>query len=155
MAPPSSCTAITLWADWAHHSGASRLRFTMASTKRGDASAASTCGEPPALLISTSSRPKCSTALAMTRSASGGLRMSAVTKTAPSTSASLRPHATTCAPAAADAAPHPPPPPPARWPPPRHDGPPGGGDPRRNPGPAPTGAARHDHDTLAEVVDGL
>ena len=104
MAPPSSCTAITLWADWAHHSGASRLRLTMASTKRGDASAAGTWGEPPALLTRTSSRPKCSTALAMTRSASGGLRMSAVTKTAPSTSASWRPQATTCAPAAANAA---------------------------------------------------
>ena len=76
----------------------------MASTKRGDASAASTWGEPPALLTSTSSRPKCSTALAMTRSASGGLRTSAVTNTAPSTSASWRPQATTCAPAAANAA---------------------------------------------------
>ena len=71
----------------------------MAWTKRGVASAAGTDGEPPALFTSTSSRPHCSTALAMTRSASAGLRMSAATNTAPSTSASWRPHVTTLAPA--------------------------------------------------------
>ena len=103
MDPPSSWTVITLWADWAHHSGASRLRPTTASTKRGEASAAMARGEPPALFTRTSTRPKCSTAVATTRSASAGLRTSAVTNTAPSTSASCRPHATTRAPAAANA----------------------------------------------------
>ena len=71
----------------------------MAWTKRGVASAAGTDGEPPALFTSTSRRPHCSTALAMTRSASAGLRMSAATNTAPSTSASCRPQVTTLAPA--------------------------------------------------------
>ena len=38
--------------------GARRLRATTWATKRGEASAAGTAGEPPALLTSTSTRPK-------------------------------------------------------------------------------------------------
>ena len=50
MEPPSSCTAMTLWADWAHHSGARRLRLTMASTKRGEASAGGHVGRAPGVV---------------------------------------------------------------------------------------------------------
>ena len=46
MQPPSSWSAITLCADWAHQNGARRLSPTMASTKRGDTSAAGTRVSP-------------------------------------------------------------------------------------------------------------
>ena len=50
MQPPSSCTAITLCADCAHHNGARRFRLITASTKRGDMSAAIACGAPPGVV---------------------------------------------------------------------------------------------------------
>jgi hypothetical protein len=76
----------------------------MASMNLGETSAAMRCGDPPALLIKTSRRPKRLTAVSMTSWACSGWRTSAATKTAPATSASVRPHVTTLAPDETNAA---------------------------------------------------
>ncbi len=73
--PPAPC--ITALAAWAQYMGASRLRAITCDTNRGEASAAGTAGEPPALLTSTSTRPKrsavaCTTEAACSRVADVG-----------------------------------------------------------------------------------
>jgi hypothetical protein len=79
---------------------------------RGDAVAAATAGDPPALLTATSTRPKRSTASAMSRWAWAGSLTSARVKTATRPSAlgsgaasdgSVRPQTRTCAPASRNA----------------------------------------------------
>jgi len=57
IAPPVGWACITRLAAWASTSGASRLSPTTRSWNRGEASAASAYGAPPALLTSTSRRP--------------------------------------------------------------------------------------------------
>ena len=46
MDPPSSCPCITALAAWAQYMGASRFSATIDARKRGEATAASTWGEP-------------------------------------------------------------------------------------------------------------
>ena len=88
----------------------------MEAENRGEATAASTCGDPPALLTSVSILPNRSTAEAITAAAWSASRTSAATNTALRTSpsasvaagrrssaTSLRPHTTTSAPAARNA----------------------------------------------------
>src|SRR5215468_3524618 len=74
---------MTALAACATKNGASRFSLTTAVTRFGDAAAAGTDGEPPALLTATSSRPKRAVAAATTALACSGSRTSAAANSIP------------------------------------------------------------------------
>ena len=90
ITPPVSCPCITALARCENTSGAIRLRFTIAVENFGDTVALSAGGLPPALLTSTSRRPKRSVVKPTTLSISSGSRMSAAMKAASRPSAAGR-----------------------------------------------------------------
>jgi hypothetical protein len=65
--PPLAC--MTSLAAWATYSGAIRFSSMTLAWNRGDAVAASASGEPPALLITTSTPPSFSAAVRISRRA--------------------------------------------------------------------------------------
>src|SRR5580704_6287264 len=108
MQPPSPCCCMMRLAACAHQSGAVRFSRMMRSMWRGAAPASSPGGPPPALLTSTSRRPRRCTTSANSRATASASRTSQAmncARRAPSDGSSvsagaLRPHTTTCAPAA-------------------------------------------------------
>lgn len=83
ISPPPGWVCMTAFAAWATKNGARRLSRTTAVTRFGEAVAAGTAGEPPALFTSRSSRPNRSTAVVTSAAASSGSRTSAAAKTTP------------------------------------------------------------------------
>src|SRR5665213_2702482 len=107
--PPLGCSCMTRLASWVTNRGARRFRAMTEVEKRGDAVAELIGGAPPALLITTSRWPKCSTTASMMAVTSSNWRRSPPTKNGSrppadgSTSGSFRAQMATSAPASRNA----------------------------------------------------
>ena len=102
IAPPPTWPCMTRLAAWATTRGPEKLRSSTLAWKRGEASAASAYGAPPALLTATSRRPSVAATSSTIATTASGSRTSQVTWRVPgSAPASERAQVTTRAPAAA------------------------------------------------------